>query len=77
MFRFLIGTILGVFLLVIVGSVILEVFPQLQPLWDEFKRVVVDLYNASNVKYGTIATALIILAIILLVATSSSGRGKF
>lgn len=66
-----------VFLLVIVGSVILEVFPQLQPLWDEFKRVVVDLYNASNVKYGTIATALIILAIILLVATSSSGRGKF
>ena len=41
MFRFLIGTILGVFLLVIVGSVILEVFPQ------------------------------------LLVATSSSGRGKF
>lgn len=77
MFRSILGAILGIFLVVIVGSIVLETFPQLQPLWNEFKQVVVDIYETSNVKYGTIATVAIIVAIAILFATSSGGRGKF
>lgn len=70
MFRLIIGTILGIFLVVIVGSIVLETFPQLQPLWEEFKGIVVGLYESSKVKYGTLATVGIIVALILLFGTS-------
>lgn len=70
MFRLILGTILGIFLIVIVGSIVLETFPQLQPLWLEFKGIVVGLYESAKVKYGTMATVAIIVALILLFGTS-------
>lgn len=72
LFRLIIGTILGIFLIAIVGSIVLETFPQLQPLWEEFKTVVSGLYETSKVKYGTLATVAIIVAIAILFGTSNS-----
>jgi len=59
-----------IFLTVIIGSVILEQFPELLPLWNEFKAITVELYNSSKVKYGSIATAAIIAAVAILIGTS-------
>ncbi|MFD2658495.1 hypothetical protein [Gracilibacillus thailandensis] len=70
MFRMIIGTILGIFLIAIIGNIVLETFPQLQPLWEEFKDIVVGLYESSKVKYGSLATVAIIFAIIILFGTS-------
>ena len=71
MFRLILSTILGIFLIMIVGSIVLETFPQLQPLWEEFKKVAVQIYETFNVRYGTMATVAIIVALIILFRTSS------
>lgn len=70
MFRTLVSIILGIFLLTILGSILLETFPQLVPLWDEFKTIVVNLYETSQVKYGAIATIAIIVGLLLVFGTS-------
>lgn len=70
MFRKIISVLLGIFLVVIVGSVILDTFPQLQPLWEEFKQIVVMAYESAIVKYGTLATAAIIVALVVMIGTS-------
>lgn len=70
MFRVLVSMILAIFLLVILGSVLLDTFPQLQPLWGEFKDIVVSLYESSKVKYGTIATVAIIIGVIIVFGSS-------
>lgn len=71
MFRLILSTILGIFLIMIVGSIVLETFPQLQPLWEEFKNVMQIIYETFNVRYGTMATVVIIVALIILFGTSS------
>ena len=71
MLRFLITIIAGIFIIAIVGSVLLEQFPDLQPLWEEFKEIVVGLYESSKVKYGTIATVAIIICIVILFGTNN------
>ena len=70
MFRILIGTILMVFLIVVIGSLLLEQFPSLIPLWEELKMHVVNLYESSLVKYGTITTLILIVAIFIMVGSS-------
>ncbi|MEN1969689.1 hypothetical protein WMZ97_16625 [Lentibacillus sp. N15] len=70
MLRFFLGTILFVLLIMVVGSVVLDEFPGLQPLFEELKMHVVNLYNISLVKYGTITTLLLIVAIFILVGSS-------
>lgn len=70
MLRLLLGIILFILLIMVVGSVILEEFPQLQPLFDELKMHAVNLYNISLVKYGSVTTVLLIVAIIVLIGTS-------
>ena len=70
MVRAIISTILAILLIMVIGSVILEEFPALQPLFNELKMHVVNLYNMSIVKYGTITTILIIFAIFILIGTS-------
>lgn len=70
MFRFLLSTIATIFVLVVVGSILLDTFPQLLPLWEEFKHMVVSLYNVSKVKYGAAATVVIIVAIGILLGSS-------
>ncbi|ALX47705.1 hypothetical protein [Lentibacillus amyloliquefaciens] len=63
MIRFFLALILGIFLFLIVGSLVLEEFPATQPLWEEFKEQVVQLYNMSLVRYGAVTTIVIIIAI--------------
>ncbi|MFS0574967.1 hypothetical protein AB1K83_04995 [Sporosarcina sp. 179-K 3D1 HS] len=70
MFRLLIGTILMVFLIVVIGSLLLEQFPSLIPLWEELKMHVVNLYESSLVKYGTVTTLILIVAIFIMVGSS-------
>ncbi|OZU89030.1 hypothetical protein CIL03_08410 [Virgibacillus indicus] len=70
MIRFLLGFILGIFLFLIVGSIVLEQFPSIQPLWEEFKGHIVGLYDMSLVKYGAITTFLIIIALFVVFGTS-------
>lgn len=60
----------GIFLVSILGSVMLEQFPALQPMWDEFKTVSSELYQSSLAKYGTIATIAIIICIFILIGSS-------
>jgi len=73
MFKTLIYVVLMIFLIVILGSVLLEQFPQLVPLWNEFKAIIVELYESSKVKYGTIATIAIIVAVAMMIGTSRIG----
>jgi hypothetical protein len=70
MFRLFLYAIFMIFILAVVGSIILEQFPQLLPLWNEFKGVLTEVYQSSKVKYGSIATIAIIAGIIILVGTS-------
>ncbi|MFC5591700.1 hypothetical protein ACFPRA_22700 [Sporosarcina soli] len=70
MFKLIIGTILMVFLIVVIGSLLLEQFPTLIPLWEELKMHVVNLYESSLVKYGTITTLVLIVAIFIMVGSS-------
>lgn len=70
MFRLILGAILFILLIMVIGTVILEEFPSLQPLFEELKMHVVNLYNMSIVKYGTVTTLLIIIAIFILVGSS-------
>jgi len=70
MFKLVIGTILMIFLIVVIGSLLLEQFPTLVPLWEELKMHVVSLYESSLVKYGTITTLVLIVAIFIVVGSS-------
>lgn len=70
MIRFLLGLILGIFLFLIVGSIVLEQFPSVVPVWEEIKGHILTLYNMSLVKYGAIPTVLLIIAIFILFGSS-------
>jgi len=68
--RFFIGLVLGIFLFLIIGSIILEQFPSIVPIWEEGKGHIVALYNMSLVKYGAITTFLIIIALFVVFGSS-------
>lgn len=70
MFKAVFTAIFMIFLICIVGSVILEQFPGLVPLWEELKMHITSLYEMSVVKYGTGVTFLIIVAIFILIGSS-------
>lgn len=70
MFRFLIGAVLFILLFMVIGNVLLTEFPGLQPLFEELKMHVVNLYNISLVKYGSVTTILLIVAIVILIGSS-------
>lgn len=70
MVRTILVTVLMIFLIAVVGNVVLEQFPQLTPLWEEFKMFVSSIYNMSLIKYGTVPTILLIIAIVVLFGTS-------
>lgn len=59
-----------IFLILVVGSIVLDQFPGVLPLWEEFKVHVVSLYNTSLGKYGMTGTLLLIIAIVILIGTS-------
>lgn len=68
--RFILFFLLFIVLIMFLGTIILDEFPQLQPLFDEMVMHTVNLYNLSIVKFGTVATLLFIIAIIVLIGTS-------
>ncbi|WP_252502720.1 hypothetical protein [Sporosarcina sp. Marseille-Q4943] len=70
MFKLIIGTILMIFLIVVIGSLLLEQFPSLIPLWEELKMHVINLYESSLIKYGTVTTLVLIVAIFIVVGSS-------
>ncbi|GAB3051261.1 hypothetical protein [Virgibacillus ainsalahensis] len=70
MIRFFLVVILGIFLFLIVGSLVLEEFPAVQPLWDEFKEQIAKLYNMSIVRYGAVTTFIIIIALVVVFGTN-------
>ncbi|MFS0815424.1 hypothetical protein ABC382_00450 [Lysinibacillus sp. 1P01SD] len=62
-----------VVLIAFMGSIALEQFPTLVPIWEELKMQATALYNMSLVKYGAVATILIIFAIFIVVGSSQKG----
>lgn len=68
--RFILFFLMFIVLIMFLGTIILDEFPQLQPLFDEMVMHTVNLYNLSIVKFGTVATLLFIIAIIVLIGTS-------
>ena len=70
MFKLVIGAIMMIFLIVVIGSLLLEQFPTLVPLWEELKMHVMSLYESSLVKYGTVTTLVLIVAIFIMVGSS-------
>ncbi|OEC01263.1 hypothetical protein EYB33_12250 [Lysinibacillus sphaericus] len=70
MLKFLLMIALMIFLIAMLGSVILEQFPSLVPLWEEFKMHITNLYDLSIMEYGTGITFLIIISIVILVGSS-------
>lgn len=70
MFRIILGSLFMILIIAVVGTIILEQFPSLVPLWEEFKMHIVSLYDMSVVKYGTGITLLLIIGIVILVGSS-------
>ncbi len=70
MFKLIIYAVFMIFIIAVVGSILLEQFPQLIPLWNEFKSIVTEVYQSSKVKYGSIATIAIVAGVVILVGTS-------
>lgn len=70
MFRTILTIIFMIFLIAVIGSVLLEEFPSLVPLWEEIKMHITELYNMSIVKYGTVVTFLIIVGLFILIGGS-------
>lgn len=69
----LLAMICFVVLIAFMGSIALEQFPTLVPIWEEFKMQVTALYNMSLVKYGAVATVLLIFCIFIVVGSSQKG----
>lgn len=67
---FILTLVALVFFIAVVGSIALEQFPTLVPLWEELKMQVSTLYNIALVKYGAVATIMLIFAIFILVGSS-------
>ena len=69
--RAILAIIFGIFIIMFVGNILLTEFPSLVPIFEEGKEVLASLYSMSVVKYGTIATGMLIIGLLILV-----GDGK-
>lgn len=74
MFRAIIGGALLIFLFLTIGSILLETFPSVQPMWEEAKELASTLYNTSLGKYGMVGTILLIGGIVVLVGTNKGSK---
>lgn len=64
--RYILSLLVGVFVLMFIGSILLSEFPQLQPILDEGVAWVKSMYELSLVKYGTVATGILIIGLLIL-----------
>ncbi|SOC21556.1 hypothetical protein SAMN05880501_11316 [Ureibacillus xyleni] len=71
MFKNILTIVAMILVITVVGSVLLDQFPTLQPIWNEFKEVVGSFYESSKVKYGVLTTVIFIVGIGILFASST------
>lgn len=74
MFKGLFLFIFGLIAFIFVGVILLETFPTLQPIWNEFKSLVAVTYNEVKVEYGALAAGVIAIGLLALAATSLNKR---
>lgn len=77
MLRFIFVSILMIFVIMVVGSILLDQFPSLVPVWEEMRLHGEKLYGMSLEKFGPTGTAVLIVGIIILVGTSASVGKRF
>jgi len=68
--RAILFTALFIVLILVVGTIILEEFPQTQPVFEEMKMHAVNLYDASIERYGATITILLLIAIFIVIGSS-------
>lgn len=69
-FRVVFTFIIMIFFILIAGSIILDEFPAVQPVWSEAKEIGGDLYHSSIVEYGSIGTIVLIIGFAILIGSS-------
>jgi len=74
MIRYLVGLLLGLALVFVLGSILLENFPAAQPVWEEVKGHLINIYNSMVIKYGPLTTVFIIIGIFVLFGTASGKK---
>lgn len=72
--KFILRAILVFLVILVVGGIVLDAFPSTQPLFEELKMHVINLYNMSLARYGTEVTILLIIAIVIMIGTSAHSR---
>jgi len=70
MFKVLFTMMVMIFFILLIGSLVLEEFPAVQPVWEEMKTIGGDLYESSMVKYGSVGTLILILGLAFLIGSS-------
>lgn len=66
--RVILQFIFVVFVIMIVGSVLIDTFPVLQPAVDEGMAIFRSLWDQSIVKYGTMTTVVIAIGLLFLLS---------
>ncbi|MGE7920673.1 hypothetical protein ACQKM9_17310 [Viridibacillus sp. NPDC093762] len=64
------GAIVSLFVVIVVGSLMLEQFPQLQPLWEETQVMAKSLYATAAAKYGIAGAVILIAGVLIMFGTS-------
>ncbi|PRX40912.1 hypothetical protein CLV97_110104 [Planifilum fimeticola] len=68
---------LMVFVILVVGSIILDQFPSLLPVWEAMQVHGKNLYDISLEEFGPTRTVLLIIGIIILIGTSTAVGRRF
>lgn len=71
MFKNLLTIVAFILVITVVGSTLIDQFPTLEPIWNEFKTVVGDFYESSKVKYGVLTTVILIIGVGILFGSSN------
>jgi len=66
--RMILQFIFVVLIIMIVGSVLLDMFPSLQPAVDEGLAIFQSLWDQSILKYGTMTTVVVFIGILFLLS---------
>lgn len=67
----IIGIISMIFVVAIVGQQLFKQFPELEPLWTEFKVWVSTIYRNLQAEYGTMVVIIFVIGVGIMFATSA------
>lgn len=65
------GLLGSIVVIAIIGSMLLEQFPTLRPLWEEGKVWTSTLYRTVQAEYGTVVVIVFVIGIVAMFATSA------